>query len=122
MDLTAAERLAIAHDVLEPEQDYSDMALSLLPPLAATSNRYTLFMLDAALDHLMKRVTDVDRAALDAWIVKALGGRAHAVGIVPRDKDDLLALETRWDLVSLVGRAGDPQILAEARKLSPADL
>ncbi len=115
--LTDSEQLAVACNFLLPVHPYGELELSLLPALASSKDRSVVLVLGDALEYLMRRVTPAERPALDRWIVKALGPRAREIGIAPRDNDDLFAVQSRFQLADLVGRAGDPALVSGAQQL-----
>jgi len=122
-DLTPAERIVLLSDswaaVRVGEQQIGDY-LALAEGLKSDRTRAVLEALTVQLDYIgEKLVTDTDRASYERWVRRLLAPAAQELGwqAKPGESDETKELRAR--VMFTLGHAGnDPEVLAEARKLT----
>jgi aminopeptidase N len=122
-DLTPAERIMLLSDswaaVRVGEQQIGDY-LALAEGLQADRNRAVLEALTGELDYIGEYlVTDADRNSYEAWVRRLLTPAAQDLGWTPKPGESDETKELRARVMFTLGYVGrDPQVLAEARKLT----
>jgi aminopeptidase N len=122
-DLTPAERIVLLSDswaaVRVGEQQIGDY-LALAEGLKSDRTRAVLEALTGQLDYIgEKLVTDADRASYEHWVRRLLAPAAQELGWSAKPGEGDETKELRARVMFTLGHAGnDPEVLAEARKLT----
>jgi len=122
-DLTPAERIMLLSDswaaVRVGEQQIGDY-LAMAQGLKADRTRAVLEALTGELDYIGEYlVTDADRTSYQSWVRRLLSPAAQELGWQPKFGEGDEAKELRSRVIFTLGYVGrDPQVLAEARKLT----
>src|ERR1700758_3897955 len=122
-DMTPAERIMLLGNVWASvrvgRQEIGDY-LAFAEGLQADRNRAVLGLLTDQIEYISRYlVTDVDRESFEAWVRRLLTPAAKDLGWQPRpgEKDEQKSLRAR--IMQVLGGTGrDPEVLAEARKLT----
>jgi aminopeptidase N/puromycin-sensitive aminopeptidase len=122
-DLTPAERIVLLSDswaaVRVGEQQIGDY-LALAEGLRSDRTRAVLEALTGQLDYIGdKLVTDADRDSYQHWVRRLLTPAAQELGWQPKPGESDETKELRARVIFTLGYVGrDPEVLAEARKLT----
>jgi aminopeptidase N/puromycin-sensitive aminopeptidase len=126
-DLTAGERIVLLSDawaaVRVGQQQIGDY-LALAEGLGSDRTRAVIEELTQELTYISDHfVTDSDREAYEQWVRRLLAPAARELGWQAKPEESDETKELRSHVMFALGYAGrDPQVLAEARKLTETGL